>query len=72
MAVSRDETRENLLNAKLSEILHRSGLHSRALQGVRTERGTLGEADLIVDVGGHCVCLFQVRRSRSGVEYRAS
>ena len=57
MAVSRDETRENLLNAKLSEILHRSGLHSRALQGVRTERGTLGEADLIVDVGGHCVAV---------------
>ena len=57
MAVSRDETRENLLNAKLSEILHESGLHSRALQGLKTERGTLGEADLIVDVGGHCVAV---------------
>lgn len=48
---------ENLLKAKLLEILHESGLHNRALQGVRTERGTLGEASLIVDVGGHCVAV---------------
>ena len=57
MAVSRDGTRENLLKAKLWKILHESGLHSQALQGIRTERGTLGAVDLIVDVGRHCAAV---------------
>lgn len=53
----REEARENLLNVKLSEILHDKGLNSRSLQSIKTERGTLGEADLIIDVGGHCVAV---------------
>lgn len=55
MSISRGETREDLLNGKLSAILRDRRLHSLALQGHKTERGTTGVLDLVVDVGEHCV-----------------
>ena len=53
MSVLRGETREDLLNGKLSAILRDRRLHSLALQGHKTERGTTGVLDLVVDVGHH-------------------